>query len=115
MKEIIILGSGGHSRSSIDVINSLSKFKIVDIVSPKPTSLPPSDQLPYLGTDSDLPDLKNKFDYALIGIGQIKDCKKRKNVYENLLKIGFFSSKNYFISCIYKQCCINFRWYNCYA
>ncbi len=89
MKEIIIIGSGGHSRSCVDVIKSEAKFTIAGYVDNTESSKFKSKDNLYLGDDSDLSYLRTKFDYAHIGIGQIKEFKKRRNIYNNLKKLNF--------------------------
>jgi len=68
MKEIILIGGGGHCKSVIDVIEREGRFKIAGIVD-KPELLG-SNVLGYsiIGNDSDLPILAKKYNYALVRI-----------------------------------------------
>ena len=61
MKEIILVGGGGHCKSVIDVIEQEAKYKIAGIIDKK--ELIGSNVLGYkiIGCDDDLVKLKEKF------------------------------------------------------
>lgn len=88
-KSLILIGGGGHCRSCIDVIESEGIFSIEAIVDTEENL--GKEVLGYAikYTDKDLPDLKKKYDYALITIGQIKSAKNRVNYYKQLKDLGF--------------------------
>ena len=79
MKEIILIGGGGHCKSVIDVIEQESQFVIVGIVD-KP-KLIGTDVLDYpvIGSDSDLESLAKIYTYALVTVGQIPSSCFRKH------------------------------------
>lgn len=89
MKEIILLGGGGHCKSLIDVIESENRFKIAGIIDKK--ELIGSEVLGYkiIGSDNDLEKLREKFEFAFIAIGFIKSNKRRVELFELLKKFGF--------------------------
>ena len=89
MKEIILIGGGGHCKSVVDVIEQEGRFEIVGIVD-KPEFLD-SNILgyPVIGNDSDLPNLAKKYQYALISAGQIKSPFLRMKLYDLAEKSGF--------------------------
>ena len=89
MKDIILIGGGGHCKSVIDVIEQEGQFKIAGIVD-KPEFLG-SDILGYsvIGNDSDLGILVNKYKYALVTVGQIKSPLLRMKLFELAKKSGF--------------------------
>lgn len=89
MKEIILIGGGGHCKSCIDVIEAENKYKIAGIIDKK--DLRKDDILGYkvIGTDEDLLELFKKYKYALITIGQLDSPELRKNIFSKLKKIGF--------------------------
>ena len=89
MKDIILIGGGGHCKSVIDVIEKEGQFKIAGIVD-KPEFLG-SDILGYsvIGNDSDLGNLAKKYQYALITVGQIKSPLLRIKLFELAEKSGF--------------------------
>ena len=89
MKEIILIGGGGHCKSVIDVIEQEGRFKIAGIVD-KPEFLG-AKVLGYsvIGDDSDLQYLAKKYTYALVTIGQIKSPLLRINFFDLAAKFGF--------------------------
>ena len=89
MKEIILIGGGGHCKSVIDVIEQEGKFKIIGIVD-KP-ELFGKEILGYkvIGNDSDLTDLARIHQNALITVGQIKSPLNRIKLFDLALKSGF--------------------------
>ena len=91
-KKIIILGSGGHAKSCIDVINKTNKFIISGIIE-KENKIITDLKIPILGTDADLILLRKKFKYAFIAIGQIKSPKIRISKFLQLKKQLFLLPK----------------------
>jgi sugar O-acyltransferase (sialic acid O-acetyltransferase NeuD family) len=89
MKEIILIGGGGHCKSVIDVIEREGRFKIAGIVD-KPELLG-SNVLGYsiIGNDSDLPILAKKYNYALVTTGQIKSPLLRIKLFDLAKTAGF--------------------------
>ena len=89
MKDIILVGGGGHCKSVIDVIEQEGKFKIIGIID-KPELLG-SSVLDYsiIGNDSDLCALAKKCKYALITIGQIKSPSLRIKFFDRAIKAGY--------------------------
>jgi len=82
MKELVIIGSGGHALSCLDVIQSTSEFKIVGFVDNilKEKWL----GLSWLGTDKDLLEISKKCNHFFIGVGQIKDSLIRQRIYQQI-------------------------------
>ena len=93
MNNIIIIGSGGHSLSSISIIESLSTYNIHGIIDSY-NNFSSKSNYPLIGNDSDLKKLRKQINYAFIGIGQIKNFEPRLKAY-NLLK-----SLDYSLPCI---------------
>lgn len=89
MKEIILVGGGGHCKSVIDVIEQEAKYKIAGIIDRK--ELIGSEVLGYkiIGCDDDLIILKEKFQYALVTIGHLKSNAPRVKLFKLLKEIGF--------------------------
>ena len=83
MAKIIIIGGGGHARSCLDVISTLKKFKFAGYIDNKLKNKK------IIGKDNELHDIIKKIKYAIIGIGHLKDSKKRIYLYKKLKKIGF--------------------------
>jgi sugar O-acyltransferase (sialic acid O-acetyltransferase NeuD family) len=87
MKDIILIGGGGHCKSCIDVIESTKEYKIngiLDIVEKKGTKV-----LGYeiIGNDNDIEKLKNTYCF-LITIGFIEHPNKRVPILDLLRKHG---------------------------
>ena len=89
MKNIILVGGGGHCRSVIDVIEQEGRYKISGIID-KP-SLLGSKILDYeiIGSDSDLDTLVKKYENALITVGQIHSSSLRIKLFNLVQKVGF--------------------------
>jgi sugar O-acyltransferase (sialic acid O-acetyltransferase NeuD family) len=89
VKNIILIGGGGHCKSVIDVIEQEGRFEIVGIVD-KPELLG-SNVLGYsvIGNDFDLDSLAKKYQYALITVGQIKSPSLRIKLFDLAAKAGF--------------------------
>tara|TARA_B110000008_G_scaffold56892_1_gene56352 strand:- start:1976 stop:2554 length:579 start_codon:yes stop_codon:yes gene_type:complete len=89
MKEILLIGGGGHCKSVIDVIESHGQFEIVGIVDK--TELLGSDVLgyPVIGNDLELERLSKVCANAIVTIGQIRSPDLRINLFSLALKAGF--------------------------
>lgn len=89
MKEIILIGGGGHCKSVIDVIEQEGKFQIIGIVDK--LELLGVKVLGYsvIGNESDLADLSKKHRYALVTVGQIKSSSLRERLFKLAIKAGF--------------------------
>jgi sugar O-acyltransferase (sialic acid O-acetyltransferase NeuD family) len=89
VKEIIILGAGGHCKSIIDVIELEAKYKIAGIVDNELDI--GSKVLGYevIGRDEDLKKFREKYKYAIIGVGQIKTPNIRIKLFELLKSLNY--------------------------
>ena len=85
-KKIILIGCGGHTKVCVDAILSTGKFNIAGVVCNNKMGIY---NIPQLGIDKDLVNLKKKYDYAFITIGQIKNYKVRKEIYNKLTNLNF--------------------------
>lgn len=88
-KEILLVGGGGHCRACIDVIESKNEFEIAGIIDVKDKIGTQICGYEIIGEDADLEELRKKYKYALITVGQIKSGKIRLKVYEHLKEIGY--------------------------
>ena len=91
-KEIILIGSGGHAESCIDVINLQNEYTIAGLVIENIENSKKISQkfnLPILGNDKDLNKLQNNYAYAFISIGQIKNYKIRNDLFKKLINKNF--------------------------
>ena len=85
MKEILLIGGGGHCKSVIDVIEQEGKFKIAGIIDNNLKLGTKILDYEVIGKDEDLEKLRKKFNYAFITVGQIKSPDIRIKLF-NLLK-----------------------------
>lgn len=85
---IILVGSGGHSRACIDVIEAEARFRIAGLIG-LPSEVG-SENLgyPVLGTDEDLPNLTKKVKSAIVTVGQIESPQSRVRIYQRLRELG---------------------------
>jgi len=88
-KPIVIIGAGCHARVVVEIILLTKKFKPVGCVDPQPENILTGYEIPYLGNDSILANLSNKFlKYAAMGMAGFNNL-KRKTLYEYCLSKGF--------------------------
>lgn len=88
-KNLILIGAGGHAKACIEIIETAGEFKIAHVVGQE--SELGKKVLGYTieHTDSDLNTLRDKYEYAFIGIGQMHNPDSRKSIYSNLVNLGF--------------------------
>ena len=88
--KILLIGGGGHCRACIDVVEQEGHFEIAGIVDNSVEEL--GDHLfgyAVVGTDDDLPALRNEYEYAFVTIGQIKSTAVRVRMVQRLKQLGF--------------------------
>ena len=84
MDEIILVGAGGHARVCIEVIEQGGQYKIAGLVEKNDTSGHNNLGYPIIGTDNDLANLRQKYEYALVTIGQVKSAATRVQLFDLL-------------------------------
>ena len=89
MDEIILVGAGGHARSCIDVIELSGQFKIAGLVDKSANEGQENLAYPILGTDDDLLSLRQKYNYALVTVGQIKSPAIRIKLFKRLQELDY--------------------------
>lgn len=89
MKNIILIGGGGHSKSVIDVIEQEKKYKICGIIDKQEFLGTKILGYKVIGNDLDLDFLIKRFKYAIITVGHIKSAKPRIKLFNLAKKIGF--------------------------
>jgi sugar O-acyltransferase (sialic acid O-acetyltransferase NeuD family) len=89
VKELIILGAGGHCKSIIDVIELEANYKIAGIVDNELNV--GNEVLGYevIGRDGDLKKLRERYQYAIVGVGQVKTPKIRIKLFKLLKNLEF--------------------------
>ena len=89
-RQIILLGTGGHARSCIDVIEQNNNCLIAGLVEKKDSKINLFSGYPILGSDEDLNDLRKKYKNVLIALGQIRSPEMRKTLYFRLKVLKYF-------------------------
>ena len=102
MKNIVLIGCGGHAKSIIDIIEGLDIWKIFGLIGLKEEIGKETLGYKCIGCDSDLNEIYSYCKNAFISIGQINNVQKRVLVGETLNKYNFniprIFSKNSYIS-----------------
>ena len=89
MDEIILIGAGGHARSCIDVVEMSDMFKIAGLVEKNDRDNKENLGYPVIGVDKDLPNLRKKYSFSLITIGQIKFPTARIRLFSLLKELDY--------------------------
>jgi sugar O-acyltransferase (sialic acid O-acetyltransferase NeuD family) len=89
-KEIILIGSGGHAISCIDVIESQNQYAIIGLIGSPQEIGSLVCGYPVIGGDEMLPSLAKTIPNAHIALGQIKDPYKRYDFFKSAKKNGFY-------------------------
>ena len=100
MKNLILIGCGGHCNSCIDVIETTKKYKIKGIIEKNNTLVKNFTNYSILGFDRDMKRILKKNKFFFITIGQIKTYKTRLKYFnflknENLILPTIISPKSY--------------------
>ena len=87
MKPIIIVGSGGHAKSIIDILETSKEWKILGLISNDNID----NLLGYeiLGRDEDLEKIRLLTNKAILGVGQIKNPNKRISLVKKIERLNF--------------------------
>ena len=89
LKKIVLIGAGGHAKACIEIIKSAGEFSIAQVIGK--SSEIGSNVLGHVikHTDADLALLREDYEYALIGIGQMHSPEPRREIHSNLLNLGY--------------------------
>jgi sugar O-acyltransferase (sialic acid O-acetyltransferase NeuD family) len=85
MKQIILVGGGGHCKSCIDVIENENKYKIIGVIDKKKKFLLNYKVFPESYLSKKL--IKNN--YSFVTVGHIKTYKVRVRLFNRLKDLGF--------------------------
>lgn len=90
MKDIILIGGGGHCKSVIDTIRELHEYNMAGILDLKEKLGTSIDGVEIIGVDAEL-EYYNKqgIEYAFITLGSIGDTKLRYSIYQKALALGY--------------------------
>lgn len=89
MRELLLIGAGGHCRAVIDVLERTERWRIGGIIEGPEGGAQEVLGYPVIGTDDELPDLRRHFDHALITVGQIKSAAPRQRLFLRLKALGY--------------------------
>jgi len=89
LKEILLIGGGGHCKSVIDVIEQEGKFKIAGIIDNNLKLGTKILDYEVIGKDEDLEKLRQKYNYAFITVGQIKSPDIRIKLFKLLKSLDY--------------------------
>ena len=88
MKEIILVGGGGHCAACLDVLGAVGQYRPAAIVDRSDALGREVCGYKVTATDDDLPDLVARFTCALICVGQVKSAAPRRILYQRLKALG---------------------------
>ena len=85
--KVAIIGSGGHAKSCIEVINSLKNFNIIGLIDHDLNKKIGKYKVLY--NEKNILKLKKITNNLIIGIGSIKDSSKRSKIFRKFKELGF--------------------------
>tara|TARA_B110000438_G_scaffold296893_1_gene342315 strand:+ start:974 stop:1552 length:579 start_codon:yes stop_codon:yes gene_type:complete len=88
VKNILLIGAGGHAKSCIDVIEKQKKYKIIGLID-KNKSAKNLFKYPIIDENIDINILYRKCKNILIAVGQIKSPSIRIKLFKKYKKFGF--------------------------
>jgi sugar O-acyltransferase (sialic acid O-acetyltransferase NeuD family) len=86
---LLLIGCGGHARSLIDVVESSNHWHIQGLVGLPEQVGEKQLGYPVLGTDRDLPSLRQRCTHAVLAVGQIGLSTQRQGLASVLEVLGF--------------------------
>ena len=90
MRDLVIIGNGGHAKVVIDILEERGDYNILGIITKNKGDEISIGSYQVLGDDNLLKELFNQgVKFAVIGVGGFTDNIRRKRIYENLKNIGF--------------------------
>jgi sugar O-acyltransferase (sialic acid O-acetyltransferase NeuD family) len=87
--DILLVGAGGHAQSCIEVIEHCGGFRILGLIGSAQEVGTMVLGYPVLGTDAELPDLRQRCRHALIAVGQIRPSQLRGRLFSQVRAMGF--------------------------
>jgi sugar O-acyltransferase (sialic acid O-acetyltransferase NeuD family) len=89
IKNLLLIGAGGHARSCIDVIERQNEFNIIGLIGLSNQVDKLCSGYPIIGIDDDLPLIVKSCEYALITTGQIGSSAHRESLFYKASEAGF--------------------------
>ena len=101
MKNLILVGGGGHALNCVDIFN-YKNYKIIGFIDSKRESKLFDKGYKYLGNDNKIKDYISNENYFFISIGGVKNLDKRKSIFKYI-----FDNGGKFVNCISKNSIIS--------
>ncbi len=90
IKKILILGTGGHAKSCIDLISRCKDYNLIGLISKNSDEIGKKIlNVKVVGSDKDLFNLKKKCKNLMIGIGFLGKSRKKEVLYNKVINMGF--------------------------
>ncbi|WP_206951652.1 acetyltransferase [Trinickia acidisoli] len=89
MKDILLIGGGGHCKAVIDVLEATAAWRIAGIVERRDCRIKEVMGYEVVGFDEDLAALRKRCEFALVTCGQIKSPQIRMRLFHALKETGF--------------------------
>ncbi|WP_322103817.1 acetyltransferase [Paraburkholderia sp. J41] len=89
MKDIVLVGGGGHCKSVIDVLEATADWRIAGVVERRGSEIREVLGYPVIGFDEDLASLRERYAFALVTCGQVKTPEPRMRLFRALKAAGF--------------------------
>lgn len=89
MKQLLLIGAGGHCKACIDVIEQIGEWQIAGIIDRKDSGVTEVLGYSVIGSDENLPELRKQYDYAFLTIGQIRSAELKVKLFDQLKALGF--------------------------
>lgn len=86
---LLLIGSGGHARACIDVIEQQGCYQVAGLVGMREEMHIQHFGYHVIATDEDLPQLVKLYQYVLIAVGQIRSPDSRLRLYQQATSLGF--------------------------
>ncbi len=88
-KPILLIGSGGHARSCIEIIETEHRYNIIGILDNDKEVGQKIYGYSVLGSDEMLGQLSKEVHHIVIGIGQVKTSEQREHYFCRAVKLGY--------------------------
>jgi sugar O-acyltransferase (sialic acid O-acetyltransferase NeuD family) len=91
LNRLLLIGSGGHARALIDIIESASDWRIIGLVGQSTEIGAKVFGYPVLGCDDNLVDLRDLADGAILALGHLGSATKRQDLAQRLQALDFMT------------------------
>ena len=89
MKDLLIIGCGGHARSVIDIINENGEWEIKGLIGLKEEVGKSVMNYPIIGDNLSLPKLRENFENIFLAVGKIGLDNRREEILKKLELLDF--------------------------